>query len=67
MWYKEIDAIIQDLQNEIIKMELENQRILEKEERDINHRNSEISQTILDLKELISSRNLSLVSEYNFC
>ena len=43
-------------------MELENQSILEKEERYINHRISEISQTILDFKKInIFPRSLSCV------
>ena len=66
MWHNEIDTIIQELQNKINRMELENQSILEKEERDIKHTISEIDQTILDLKELIYSCDLSLVSHCNF-
>ena len=66
VWHNEIDIIIQDLQSEINRMQLENQSKLEKEERDINHRMSEISQTIHDLKELVDSNDLCLVSECKF-
>ena len=66
VWHKEIDVVIQKLQSKLNDMICVHQRILQKEENEINSRISEISKSINDLKDLLDSHDLSLVSGCKF-
>ncbi|XP_078310800.1 uncharacterized protein LOC111132646 [Crassostrea virginica] len=62
--HKEIDIIIQGKQAEIEVMESKHQAALDKQEDAINNTVTEMKQVILDLKSLLDTCNVSLVSKY---
>nr|XP_022310064.1 uncharacterized protein LOC111115570 [Crassostrea virginica] len=66
VWHKEIDVVIQKLQSELNDMIRGHQRVLQKEENEISCRISEICKSINDLRNLLDSHDLSLVSACKF-
>lgn len=62
--HREIDIIIQSLQHEIVGTEATHQSFLDRKEKERNSTIDEISQLIMNLKRLIDSSNVSLVSKY---
>ena len=63
-FHKEIDAIIQSKQTEIDVMDSKHKTALDKQEDAINHTITEIKQVIQDLKILLDTSDVSLVSKY---
>nr|XP_022342328.1 uncharacterized protein LOC111136045 [Crassostrea virginica] len=62
--HKEIDMIIQTKQTEIDAMNSKHQTVLNKQEDAINNTITEMKQVILDLKSLLDTCNVNLVSKY---
>ena len=62
--HKEINAIIQSKQTEIDVMDSKHKTALDKQEDEINHTITEIKQVIQDLKSLLDTSDVSLVSRY---
>nr|XP_022336176.1 E3 ubiquitin-protein ligase TRIM71-like [Crassostrea virginica] len=62
--HKEIDIIIQSKQIEIGVMNSKNQAALDKQEDAINNTITEMKQVIQDLKSLLDTSNVNLVSKY---
>ena len=62
--HTEIDIIIQGMKSEIDDMDAQHTSALDRQEDAINHTITEITQVILDLKELLVSNDVCLVSKY---
>ncbi|XP_078311909.1 uncharacterized protein LOC111132771 [Crassostrea virginica] len=62
--HKEIDAIIQSKQTEIDIMDSKHKTALDKQEDAIKHTITEIKQVIQDLKSLLDTSDVSLISKY---
>ena len=62
--HKEIDNAIQKMQSEIDDMDSKHLAVIEKQEDAINNAIAEITQVILDLRKLLDTSNVCLVSEY---
>ncbi|XP_078321191.1 uncharacterized protein LOC144621560 [Crassostrea virginica] len=62
--HTEIDIIVKRMETEINDIEAQHQTALDKRENAINHTIRQITQTIQDLKNLLETRDVSLVSGY---
>ena len=62
--HKEIDNIIQSKQTEIDVMDSKHQAVLDKQEDAINNTINEMKQVIQDLKRLLDTSDVSIVSKY---
>lgn len=64
VWHREIDNIIRNLKYDIEKTELEHLVFLQKQEVEIKHSNSDIRQTIDELKKIMDINDVSLLCKY---
>ena len=62
--HKEIDSIIREMKSEIYEMDAQHMAALDEQEDAINHTIPEITHVILDLKKLLDTSDVCLVSKY---
>ncbi|XP_078340740.1 E3 ubiquitin-protein ligase TRIM36-like [Crassostrea virginica] len=63
--HTEIDTIVQGIKSEINDMDAQHITAIDEQEDKINHNIAEITQVILDLKRLLDTSDVCLVSKYN--
>ncbi|XP_062570711.1 E3 ubiquitin-protein ligase TRIM36-like [Saccostrea cucullata] len=63
-WHREIDIIVKNNKSEIHEMKTKHLAVLNKEENDIQQITSDIKQSILDLKTIMDSSDVSLTPAY---
>lgn len=64
VWHKEIDNIIRSLKFEVEEMKSKNLVVIDKQEDEITCNISEITHIIDELKKILNSKDICLVSEY---
>lgn len=64
IWCREINSIVHDMKSDIERIDTNHRRALFKEEKDIEHKLSEISKRIDDLTQLVDSEDTNAVSMY---
>lgn len=64
VWHKEIDNIIRSLKFEVEEMKSKNLVVIDKQEDEITCNISEITHIIDELKKILNSKDVCLVSEY---
>ena len=62
--HREIDTVIQEMKSEIDDMEAQHIAAIDRHKEAINHTITEITQVILDLKRLLDTSDICLISEY---
>lgn len=63
---REIDIIVKKLNADVDEMENKEMTILMNQEDEVKHTISEITQCIADLKKVLNSNDVSIVSAYKF-
>nr|XP_034311869.1 E3 ubiquitin-protein ligase TRIM36-like [Crassostrea gigas] len=64
VWHREIDTIVKNLTSDVYKMECEHMTVLGHHEVNITQNISKITEAIEDLKEILESDDILLISEY---
>lgn len=63
-WLREIDVIIKTMKDELNRMESKHLIFLKRQEEEINHSISKITESIVDLHNLLASNDINLVYEH---
>nr|XP_011433467.2 uncharacterized protein LOC105318413 [Crassostrea gigas] len=64
LWHNKIDTVIKNFKSHVVDMESKHLVVLKIQEEEITRIISEISDSIVELKKLLNSKNVCLVSEY---
>ncbi|XP_055998736.1 E3 ubiquitin-protein ligase TRIM36-like [Ostrea edulis] len=64
IWHREITAIVNQVKSDIVEMKTKHMAALDKNTDEITHSITELKQIILNLKEILESNDISLISTY---